>query len=139
MGLLLQVPWASVSVWPCVVVPVIVGGEDSTGGGRVAAGTVIVIAAVADGVPGTPGALSVTAYTFVVVLVFAGTVIVPVPLQLATEGSESAAAVVGDDVALMLQLFALVVAKDAFTVPPPLDGIVVDFGVNDVIAAVGPT
>ena len=60
MGLLLQVPWASVNVWPWVVVPVIVGGEDSTGGGCVAAGTVIVIEAVAGGVPGTPVALSVT-------------------------------------------------------------------------------
>ena len=104
------------------------------------AGTVIVIEAVAAGVPGTPVALSVTVYTaFVVVLVFAGTVIVPLPLQLATEGSVSAAAVGGDDVALMLQLRALVVAKDAFTVPPLLEGIVVVVGVNDVIAAVGPT
>ena len=120
--------------------PVIVGGNWSTGTAGGATGTVIVIEAVADGVPGTPVALSVTVYTaFVVVLVFAGTVIVPVPLQLATDGSEGAAAVVGDEVALMLQLCALVVAKDAFTLPPLLDGIVVDWGVNDVIVAVGPT
>ncbi len=46
---------------------------------------------------------------------------------------------VGDDVALMLQVCALVVAKEAFTVPPLLEGIVVVVGVNDVIAAVGPT
>ena len=72
-------------------------------------------------------------------LVFAGTVIVPLPLQLETDGSVRAAAVVGDDVAPMLQVFALVVAKEALTVPPLLEGIVVVVGVNDVIAAVGPT
>ena len=72
-------------------------------------------------------------------LVFAGTVIVPLPLQLETEGSVSAAAVVGDDVALMLQVCALVVAKEALTVPPLLEGIVVVAGLNDVITAVGPT
>ena len=117
------------------------GLADKLAPGGGAAGTVIVIEAVAAGVPATPVAVSVTVYTaFVVVLVFAGTVIVPLPLQLATEGSVSAAAVVGDDVALMLQVCALVVAKEAFTVPPLLEGIVVVAGVNDVIAAaVGPT
>ena len=59
-----------------------------------------------------------------------------VPLSLAPAAS---AAVVGDDVAPMLQVFALVVAKEALTVPPLLEGIVVVVGVNDVIAAVGPT
>lgn len=52
-------PWLSVSVWPSVAVPRIVGGDDVTGGGG-AAGTVIVISAFAAGVPGTPSAVSVT-------------------------------------------------------------------------------
>ena len=97
------------------------------------------IEAVAAGVPATPVAVSVTVYTaFVVELVFAGTVIVPVPLQLATEGSVSGAAAAGTEVAPMLQVCALVVAKEALTLPPLLVGVVVVGGVNDVIAAVGP-
>jgi hypothetical protein len=76
--------------------------------------------------------------TFVVVLVFAGTVIVPEPLQLATDGSESAAALAGSAAALMLQLSAPVVAKEMPTGPPLLELSVVDRGVNDVIVAIGP-
>ncbi len=68
-------------------------------------------------------------------LVFAGTVIAPLPLQLATEGSESAAAPLGTEPALTLQVSALVVANEAFTLPPLLDVRAVDFGVNDVIVA----
>jgi hypothetical protein len=64
--------------------------------------------------------------TFVVVLVFAGTVIVPVPLQLATDGSESAAAPAGSEAAPMLQVNAPVVAKVTPTVPPALEASVVD-------------
>jgi hypothetical protein len=51
--------------------------------------------------------------TLVVELVLAGTVIAPVPLQLATDGSESAAAPTGCEVAAMLQVRAVVVAKAA--------------------------
>jgi hypothetical protein len=133
------------------VLPEIVGGELSAGtpggcgggggggGGGAAAGTVIVISAFTAGVPATPSAVSVTVYTaLVVVLVFTGTVIVPVPLQLATDGSDSAAALAGSETALMLQLSAPVVANVMPTGPPLLEASVVDCGVNDVIVAVGP-
>ena len=76
--------------------------------------------------------------TFVVVLVFAGTVIAPLPLQLATEGSESAAAPAGSEIAPMMHVSALVVAKEILTVPPLLEGSVVDCGVNESTVAVGP-
>jgi len=131
-------PWLSVNVCASVAAPEIVGGDVATGGGG-AAGTVIVISALAAGVLGTPRAVSVTVYTaFVVVLVFAGTVIVPVPLQPATDGSESAPALAGSETAPMLQLSAPVVANEMPTGPPLLDASVVDCGVNDVIVAVGP-
>jgi len=119
-------------------VPEIDGGDAATGGGG-AAGTVIVISAFAAGVPGTPSAVSVAVYTtFDVVLVFAGTVIVPVPLQLATDGSESAVALAGNEAAPMLQVSAPVVANVMATGPPLLELSVVDCGVNVVIVAVGP-
>ena len=63
--------------------------------------------------------------TLAVELVFPGTVIDPLPLQLAAEGSVSAAAPAGCEVAAMLQVSALVVAKAVFTVPPLLDASVV--------------
>jgi hypothetical protein len=121
-----------------VATPEIVGGDAATGGGG-AAGTVIVISAFAAGVPATPSAVSVTVYTTsVVVLVFGGTVIVPVPLQFATDGSESVPALAGSAAALMLQLSAPVVANVMPTGPPLLELSVVDWGVNDVIVAIGP-
>ena len=129
------------------MLPEIVGGDISTGapgaggvgGAGVAAGTVIVISAFAAGVPATPSAVSVTVYTtFVVVLVFAGTLIVPEPLQLATDGNESAPALAGSETAPMLQLSAPVVANVIPTGPPLLEPSVVDWGANDVIVAIGP-
>src|ERR1019366_7099094 len=75
----------------------------------------------------------------VVELVFAGTVIAPPPLQLATDGSESAGAPLGTETALTLQVSAFVVANEAFTVPPLLEASVVDWGVNDVIVGLGAT
>lgn len=71
-------------------------------------------------------------------LVFAGTLIVPVPLQLATDGSVSAAAPAGSDAAPTLQLSAPVVANEMPTGPPLLELSVVACGVNEVIVAVGP-
>ena len=131
-------PWASVNVCPSVATPEIVGGDAATGGGG-AAGTVIVISAFAAGVPATPSAVSVTVYTtFVVVLVLGGTVIVPVPLQLATDGNESVPALAGSAAALMLQLSAPVVANVIPTGPPLLELSVVDWGENVVIVAIGP-
>ena len=104
-----------------------------------AAGTVIVICALAGGVPATPCAVSVTVYTlFDVVLEFAGTVIAPPPLQVAAEGSVSAAAPAGRETSLRLQLTVPGVAKATVTEPPLLLGSVVDWGVNELIVAEGP-
>jgi hypothetical protein len=71
--------------------------------------------------------------------VFAGTVIVVLPLQAVGEGHVSAAAPAGSETALRVHpCIAPVVLSATSTLPPLLVGSVVDCGVNEAIVAPGP-
>jgi len=63
VGLFVQPPWASVSVWPCWAVPVIVGGLVFAGGGGGGVGCTSAVAADVAALPGPPSLLAVS-WTF---------------------------------------------------------------------------
>ena len=56
MGLLVQEPWTSVSVWPCLAVPVIVGGLVLDGG----SGSTTAVASELAALPAPPALLAVS-------------------------------------------------------------------------------
>ena len=60
VGLFVQVPLCSVSVWPCWAVPVIVGGAVFAGGGTTTAGVTAAVALELAGLPAPPALLAVS-------------------------------------------------------------------------------